>query len=835
MRLMKWLAAIVFAAAMPCAAMAQSSPNWPYKKVPTAAEWNNAFAVKQDVLGYVPFNAAGGVLTGRLVTAPPGASTSGFNLTPGSAPASPANGDLWATSVGLYAQINGATIGISNNNGLVAAFATKAAATAATIDPAVNVVQTLGYATAGDNGGAAYVRIGSSTAAAWRFQSADGQWWALSNRVVTPEMFGASAGFSDNGAAFTAMATWLGSFAPNGVQINNAPGAQYSIWPNSGGSPPSLSFIMDMTGVSGLTWNFNGGCIVTNNTFASTSAFFMKASTGSTGFVINNGCYFQSAKQTLDSNTNGGFFRAEAIAAPWARNFVFNNYYQNGGNYGLGFGGYAISNGVPVDNHVELITINNAYFENVYYPVSTAWGGDNLKGNITCHNAGRCYFAYNVSSHNLSIISDGGGPFNNVNLKVYAMPQLPPWKNVLSGINVQYKNVARTNATTSQSLFALEMQQDPQGVTLPTITGAINNGSGLIRLTIGSASAAAMTTGQTWFVNSVGGVPNATGNWVVTVVNNTTVDLQGSTFAGAYTSGGYMRVPGAMRDIHITMEVNNDANQQPPSVITYKLDSTGSADATTNNYFLDNISIAGTAINYNYGIPALDLFNNDSVSLGTWTGETIKNFKLNDLILGGTNSSVLLNASYFTSAELKNIFSTPITIPWTITGATSALRIENVAAANVVDRVTVAVGTGVATALAINTGSAGAFVVNGGALGSPSSVGTLPAITLGGTVSGGGNQINNVIIGASTPLAGSFTTVTATQTVQTGAVPIGSLPTCNTGAKGTRYFVTDANSTTFLAAAVNGGANNVPVVCDGTGWKVGANDNVPAWMISKAA
>lgn len=37
---------------------------------------------------------------------------------------------------------------------------------------------------------------------------------------------------------------------------------------------------------------------------------------------------------------------------------------------------------------------------------------------------------------------------------------------------------------------------------------------------------------------------------------------------------------------------------------------------------------------------------------------------------------------------------------------------------------------------------------------------TLPAITLGGTVSGGGNHINNVIIGTTTPLAGSFTTLT---------------------------------------------------------------------------
>jgi len=38
---------------------------------------------------------------------------------------------------------------------------------------------------------------------------------------------------------------------------------------------------------------------------------------------------------------------------------------------------------------------------------------------------------------------------------------------------------------------------------------------------------------------------------------------------------------------------------------------------------------------------------------------------------------------------------------------------------------------------------------------------TLPAHTLGGTVSGGGNQINNVIIGTVTPLAGAFTTLAA--------------------------------------------------------------------------
>lgn len=45
---------------------------------------------------------------------------------------------------------------------------------------------------------------------------------------------------------------------------------------------------------------------------------------------------------------------------------------------------------------------------------------------------------------------------------------------------------------------------------------------------------------------------------------------------------------------------------------------------------------------------------------------------------------------------------------------------------------------------------------------------TLPAHTLGGTVSGGGNQINNVIIGTSTPLAGAFTTLSTTTTLTVG-------------------------------------------------------------------
>lgn len=93
------------------ACFAQTNPGLTYGQVLTPAQWNALFAGKQDTLGYIPLNSAGGVVTGRLVTAPPSSTTSGFNTTPGSTPASPVNGDWWVTSSGAFVRVNGVTIG----------------------------------------------------------------------------------------------------------------------------------------------------------------------------------------------------------------------------------------------------------------------------------------------------------------------------------------------------------------------------------------------------------------------------------------------------------------------------------------------------------------------------------------------------------------------------------------------------------------------------------------------------------------------------------------------------------------------------------------------------
>jgi len=107
------LVAAVMAAAT-TAAFSQSLPTNPamtYGMVPTVGQWNNWFAQKQDTLGYAPINKAGDVMLGRLGTAAASATKSGFNLSPGGAPSTPNDGDVWVTSAGIFAQINGATIG----------------------------------------------------------------------------------------------------------------------------------------------------------------------------------------------------------------------------------------------------------------------------------------------------------------------------------------------------------------------------------------------------------------------------------------------------------------------------------------------------------------------------------------------------------------------------------------------------------------------------------------------------------------------------------------------------------------------------------------------------
>lgn len=109
--------------------------------------------------------------------------------------------------------------------------------------------------------------------------------------------------------------------------------------------------------------------------------------------------------------------------------------------------------------------------------------------------------------------------------------------------------------------------------------------------------------------------------------------------------------------------------------------------------------------------------------------------------------------------------------------------------------------------------------------------GTAPAFTLGGTVSGGGNQINNVIIGTSTPLAGTFTTLgsgahtitSSSATCETVGLNGATNPVlkidCSTASQAAGLSLTGAatGGTVALAAIDSGSNTGLNIDAKGTG------------------
>ncbi len=98
-------------------------------------------------------------------------------------------------------------------------------------------------------------------------------------------------------------------------------------------------------------------------------------------------------------------------------------------------------------------------------------------------------------------------------------------------------------AEAANELFRQRNQQNltilhPVTFSQITISGAADNGSGLIRLTVNDSTDA--STSNTGTVSEVSGTTEANGLWALTVIDATTIDLVGSTFTNTYTNGGVL-------------------------------------------------------------------------------------------------------------------------------------------------------------------------------------------------------------------------------------------------------------------------------------------------------
>lgn len=75
--------------------------------------------------------------------------------------------------------------------------------------------------------------------------------------------------------------------------------------------------------------------------------------------------------------------------------------------------------------------------------------------------------------------------------------------------------------------------------TTPNVTNCVDNGDGLIRITLSQADF--YNTGDEIYITSVTGTTEANGTWEIIKVSSVLYDLVGSTFTNAYVSGGTAR------------------------------------------------------------------------------------------------------------------------------------------------------------------------------------------------------------------------------------------------------------------------------------------------------
>ncbi|HEV2189676.1 MAG TPA: hypothetical protein VGR70_20875, partial [Stellaceae bacterium] len=85
-------------------------------------------------------------------------------------------------------------------------------------------------------------------------------------------------------------------------------------------------------------------------------------------------------------------------------------------------------------------------------------------------------------------------------------------------------------------LYIRVFKNDFPVLNVQNVTGAANNGGGAIRLAVSNTGG--LYTGNTMTVSNVGGTVEANGTWTISVIDASHVDLQGSAFVHAYTSGG---------------------------------------------------------------------------------------------------------------------------------------------------------------------------------------------------------------------------------------------------------------------------------------------------------
>jgi hypothetical protein len=342
------------------------------------------------------------------------------------------------------------------------------------IPAAVNFIRTNGHVTTGDTGAALYKRSSSEPSHEGKIQDAGNVWWEIAEPVIRPQMFGAVGdGVTDDRTAFVnALALGKPVFVPK----SSTP---YMI--SSAIALPANAVIYGEKGTEIKSSTVDAGI------FGGTSVAGIRISRMKLTGCAGSAKAGRHAAINLDRCTDfhisdidcegwpdrGVMVEGDADTATYARRGVIEQVRWHDAQLPCRFSGAAVF----IGEHTKDITVRDCDI-------------DGADGGIYVQNS-QTTVAFDVSGHKI--------------------------------LNNRVRNAAQ---------YGIILYMSGASV---TITGAADNGSGLIRIT---AAAHGLSSGDQVLIASVTGTTEANGLHVVTVISSSTFDLRGSVFTNAYVSGG---------------------------------------------------------------------------------------------------------------------------------------------------------------------------------------------------------------------------------------------------------------------------------------------------------
>lgn len=651
-----------------------------------------------------------------------------------------------------------------------------------------------------------------------------------------------------------------------GVIVLMPSGKTSMIWSDASGAPSAS--LLSIT-VPNVTMFWNGSGLTTDQAHfnsANLNALFFLSNVS--GFESHDFRYTQTGTTGLQSvSTTGG-------AA----------FYLNGSTSNVRLYGTVLNNArsfVEIASPVwqtqspraQQITIINASLNSVYYGINGQGNGDLLFARgVNCNNVGRCVFPWNVSKWDVDVTSNAGGPFNDVLIKTYADPAASTQGNTTSDIKVGYRNIGRQNVTASQSLVALEFQQNTgtptpgamRNITLDLDVDRTVNGQPVGVTTYKFNSAGTIDNTPRGYVMEnvrIGGAFNNynDGNAAIDLFNTTNGSFSGETcrniilrdliVQGSSTSttvngncttnnlvlenivsnqaSNITNVGGSgvlsMRNVFTTNNFQDQFNTQFNLVKNTVAATPASglnvcgADSTNNVFYCKNDAgnkailvtpNAGTANQFLTGMSAAGVLNSAQPAASNLSNGTT-----------GSGAVVLAATPTFT-AGITTSAASNFNVP---TSNLNAFNFNVVAAASQVGMSWSQTGAAqwslykeTDNSLRFYDQLNGTTVATvGQGTGTTATFKLIPTTPATSTTTGALQSAGGLGVAG----AGWFGTyVNVTPTV------VNSLPACNSGLDGARAFVTNnATATAFGGAVTTGGANHHPVYCDGsaTAWKQG--------------